>query len=371
MGKFVLPIAFLIVPFALISPGIVHKGHYHAFLISALAVLPFIEGKAKVSPYLRGLYVYLALLMLLCTIALMFKFIGRDVFNGAFMGMFYLLAAGILYLAALNSPLSRRTWANVICTAAILQMAIAGSQAAGFAPVQWLFALFAKVDPGKQLVVGTLGNKGFLVMFLAITMPFFFRRRWFWFIIPMLVLMAFANTTTAIIAAFAGAAVYFYPKMKIPNIDPFWQRVSMVTALVLIVGAFVLFVDTDLSKAVNRGPKGIFLVEGRIHKWGIAVEQVSMTWPSMLFGLGPGSRWGGKGTLHNDWLTAWHVWGLVGLGLVMGFVFNIERSNRRAFAAFVVACVAALGSLPMHLAPSAFLIIIIAGLCEREKVLNV
>ena len=370
MGRYALPIAFLVVPFALLSGGIVHKGHYHAFLLSALFVLPFIEGTGKrVSPYLKGFYFHVMCLTTLAAVAYMVGFIHQRLFNMAFMGMFYFLGAGILFQAALNSPLSRRSWSNVICVAAIFQICLAALQSLGLGPVQWFLSKFARVDPGSMVLVGTLGNKGFLVMYLALSMPFFFRRPWCWFILPMIALMALSNTTTATIAAIVGAGVWGLPlaSEKFPKFNRKWAYTAVVMALVVLGGVYIAFFDNDLSKSLNRLPRGDFLVDGRALKWGIALEQVSSNWPSMIFGLGPGVGWGGKGTLHNEWLTAWHLFGLIGLGLIMGFALNISRENREAFAAFIIACVCGIGSLPMHLAPSAFLIIIVAGLCEREK----
>ncbi|MBA7562989.1 hypothetical protein ES708_04642 [subsurface metagenome] len=70
--------------------------------------------------------------------------------------------------------------------------------------------------------------------------------------------------------------------------------------------------------------------------------------------------------MHNDWLTLFYQYGLVGLSFVIGFVMTIYRGNKMLFSAFIIILVNMVGNYPLHLAPSAFLIIIIVGLMEKE-----
>jgi hypothetical protein len=57
---------------------------------------------------------------------------------------------------------------------------------------------------------------------------------------------------------------------------------------------------------------------------------------------------------------------MVGLWIVGGYVLTLWRGNRFLFAALLIALINAGGNYNLHLAPSAALIAVIAGLIERD-----
>lgn len=56
------------------------------------------------------------------------------------------------------------------------------------------------------------------------------------------------------------------------------------------------------------------------------------------------------------------------MGIIAGYIITIYRGNKILFGAFCAACVNAIGNYPLHLPPSAFLIIMIIGLIEKERI---
>jgi Kef-type K+ transport system membrane component KefB len=97
------------------------------------------------------------------------------------------------------------------------------------------------------------------------------------------------------------------------------------------------------------------------------LKQLTVQPISIIIGMGPGAGWGKAYPMHNEWLQCLHQFGLIGLSLMVGFAATISRGNRVLFTAFLIAAVNMFGNYSLHLAPSAFLICVIAGLIEREK----
>ncbi len=346
--QWILLAAFIILPFGLLSFGSFNRGQIITLIISAFAVLAI-----RVKPlslrlfcwYVAGWTAYRHV----------YKVYGDPHFGPApepaLDRMFVIMAGAIMYLAVTESDLLIKWFFLFIGGMAVFQALIGLGQTLGYNPV---FDFLASKTNTKQLFsfkpTGTLGNQDFLLAYIAITLPLFYRK-WRVLALPLFAyLLITAKVSTAVIAAFIGTAVYFGRNLK-------WLMTAAIPCLAGII-IYVVFIDQIPLKNV------------RFEMWGIALDQFK-TWPQILFGFGPGSRWGGKGALHNDWLSIFHTFGLIGLSCIVAFVWDtIKRvkDDRTMLAMIITICVNALGNLPMQLAPSIFLILIIFGLAQREVV---
>ena len=133
---------------------------------------------------------------------------------------------------------------------------------------------------------------------------------------------------------------------------------------------------------------GFFIDSRPIHlskrwsKWGELLNHWRESWKTIIFGHGPGSHWlidytaspeewsykmglkNESNIPHSEWLSALSQYGLIGFSLLVGYVVNFYKHDRILFSAFIISAVNAIGNHPIHLAPSAFLIIMIAALAE-------
>jgi O-antigen ligase len=113
--------------------------------------------------------------------------------------------------------------------------------------------------------------------------------------------------------------------------------------------------------------------EGRFWKWMTAASLIFQSPETIIFGSGPGAFWGRKYPLHNEYIQCWFELGLVGLILMLGYVvstikFLIKSKDMVLLSVFVIICIDAGANYPLHIATTAFLVCIIAGLIERKQI---
>ena len=353
---------FALVPFAFISPGLAHVGHQFFFILSTLAIMGvLIENK-----WIRTMLVYIAIWQLFLFVSgflnldIFFKRMNPQVGQG-FGQIAFAISGAIVFKWASESKIKLNVIYNVICVTTIIQMLITAGQINGTDPV---FNLLAKIFEAKRTIgitepVGTLGNSNFFSAYIAISLPFFFRQYWMWFIIPIIAFLLDVNVSTAVFAVLVGIA-YYYRDFTVPG------YFELKTKWRYAIGIFIIILaGFTYTIAFDSRP---FWENDRFEMWGIGLKTVfDGGWENIIFGLGPGAKWGGVGTLHNEWLSTFLHYGIIGLILIGGFALTVFKKNKILFTALIIACVNAMGNLNMHLAPSAFLIIMIAGLCERER----
>jgi len=178
-------------------------------------------------------------------------------------------------------------------------------------------------------------------------LPFFFRKGWKKFI-PLLVITLIpldpnAASAGAVGSAIAGAVVYYGT----------WQIVAVLGL------AGVAFFIYDYESIFN-GP--------RLEWWSMAFAKSTASARAFLFGYGPGVKTGLPHPLHNEWLEALLRYGVTGVILLLSAIARLaENQDRILFAALIAAMVNCTANYPLHLPPSAFLILIILGLMERER----
>lgn len=350
-------LCFLLVPFGFLVSGpvnakipYIHIGQHYAFILSALVVVAVLIKNKFITSFLIWSVLWMVFIFIYKIIN--YAFVPVQVVTNALDTIIYFLAGATVFYAVSKSRIKNKTFYNIICIAAILQAGLALMQKMGFDPVLWVLNQFILARPllDPTILTGTLGNNNFLAAYVAITLPFFFREKWRYFLPVMAVVLYLSNTTSAVIPAIIGAMFFFWPEIQ------GWKKHSCVVAGVLAAIWYALFQHSN-----------VFL-NPRWQDWDFALKQLYIYNPVyVLVGMGPGAGWGKSYPMHNEWLQCMHQYGLIGFSLLAGYVATIYRGNRILFTAFLIAAINIFGNYSLHLAPSAFLIILIAGLIERER----
>lgn len=338
----IIQIGLVLLPLLWISPGRPRHGQLIVFMMIALAA---VSSQIK-NIWLRFFGYYIATWVVVSWVVTLFNpkfgiiaFLTTDQAT-------YILAGYIILLLVINSNEKIEFFYNWICVAVIAQCLIAIPQQYGCFPyVGFLNYIGLKTtNPVANLAVGTLENGNFFAAFIAISLPFFFRKYWCYFIPVIVYHLVLSTTTTAVVAALVGVVVLY---------NTWW-----VVIIAIIAGNIFAYSDGTLSQVLGKSARVDFCKE--------CIGNIK-TIPQLIFGHGLGVSWGQGFPLHNEWIQGLFEIGVVGMGLVTGYVFTVYRQNKILFAAFCAACVNCIGNYPIHLPPSAFLIIIIIGLIERER----
>jgi hypothetical protein len=349
--RYIPMLCFLLVPFAFIAPGHLHNGHHLFFIISGLFLLAAMIRNHWVSAFL----VYMGIWQIFILIYKLFiphlpPSILADAMN---VGLYFTVGA-IIFLAISRSTLKTSTIFNVICISTIIQTLLAVLQHFWGDPIflflNWVFT--AKHLLRSDAMTGTLGNNNFLAAYLAITAPLFFRRKWWMFLPAIAFVLIIAKTTSAVIPLAIGCGYYFFRRSLASYI--------IVAASIACAIFYAVFYHPFFHLSTGW-------YNDRLDMWMVAIKQVFATSFTAVFGLGPGAGWGQPYPMHSEWVQCLHQFGMVGLILLAGYVVTAYRGNRMLYACFLIAVINMAGNYPIHLAPSAFLIILIAGMMERER----
>jgi len=259
----------------------------------------------------------------------------------------HLLVGLVVYAVVVKSDISIDAWANWICAAACVHMVIGIPQRFGWSPEVAFLQLIGVPAESTLSKTGTglLENPNFFSGYLAISAPFFFRRYWAW-CLPLLVIhVGLSETSTAVVAL--GAALFVY------------LRGQWVILGVLAAGGLVVLL-TDVSSTISSP------------RWSYWREMVTGfrwdSWFNTAFGFGPFARWMHPWHPHSEYVKLWWDFGPPGLVMAGGFLWSLRNADKMLLAALAAAAVDCIGSYPMYLPPSAYLIIVILALIERQEV---
>ena len=332
-----------------------HISHQYAlFAFCVIMAITFIRNR-----WLSA-FMIIASIWLLCILVLAVTYPGMPKFiiQNAFDSLMFILIGAVVYTIIAASKIPKEVFYNIICVSALVQAAISLCQFFYADPFIWFLNTFFHRTIqllGPHTLTGTLGNNNFLGAYIAISLPFFFRRKWCYFLPLLAVVLVLANTTTSFVAALVGTSYFIWQITKVFNFRNLMIFAGFIVAAALYAFLYhpsILDVTSPLARWVL---------------WQEALRQIFYSPMSVLLGYGPGAGWGKPFPMHNEWLQITHQYGLLGLTLLIGYVVTVTRKNLILFTAFLIVLVNMLGNYPLHLAPSAFLIIIIAGLLEREK----
>ena len=374
MKDYTLPIAFLLAPFLILSTGYIWTGQQIGLMVVFLVLMASMIENRWIKVFLS--YV-VAWQVCLFVNALIHPREFEQAIASGYTQVLFMLAGAMVYLTASKSKIKNETFFNIICVAAIIQTATALLQCLGVDIVQKGLSLIApaKSSIGDRAFVGWLGNPNYLAAFLAMSIPFLFRK-WWCFALPLIVsALVLSHTSAAAVSAGIGMAAfsaYLYKNEKLTGRE---FMLSLTLASLWVVWYAFLFHPSIVQVAGSPAAgsplagtpaeSGANLVRGDI--WAYALSQVTSTWSGFSLGLGPGAAWKYNYPLHSEWVTLFHQFGVIGIVLAAGYLLTAPRKNAYLFPAFIIGIINMAGNATLHIPVTAFLICMIAGLLERER----
>jgi hypothetical protein len=354
-------LCFILVPFGYLSDGILHQGHHLAFVLSFVVI----TGSLTKNKFLYLFSIYLSLWYIYICIVRMMYGIPAIYTVDATNALLYISIGMAIYTAVANSSIDKEKVYNVICATSLVQCALALMQIMGLDPILSFLNNWFNAQPllDRHSPIGSLVNPNFLSAYVSITLPLWFRGRWKYLIgIPITVIIL-CKTTSAFIPAVIGCVYYFWPRIWVKvNKRDWYEAYEVFVSVTLLIVACVLYAMFSHASILDNP------------RWGMWVSALTISfanWNTILVGMGPGAGWTQPYPLHSEPVTMLYQYGIVGLALLAGFIVTVPRHNRMLYAAFIIAVINSFGNYPLHLSPSAFLIIIICGMIsgtagERE-----
>ena len=385
MNDWIVPLLFLVLPFVFLAPGLIWKSQLLFFLICPV----FIIALDIKNIWIKSFLLYASAWQIV-VFFLSFSKVGMNPGYGLSI-ILALMAGAIVFKFVSEGNIPDEKWFTVIRIAVILQILLSLPQPFGWNPFADFMALFIKVRenlPGH--LVGSLGNRNYLAAFIAISIPCFVGWRTFKIgrisinpaIIGIFVFLGFCLSPGTLAAIIGMAFLLSY------NLSPMKRLISMSAAMkvaVAFTACYVLITGNHLNEFTALPGQlheflttGKFTVDpfksdvGRFAMWMMALSQLITGWFFMIFGFGPGAFWGREYSMHGQYISVWFQFGLVGLGLMAGYIYTTirflaKRKSLILLTSFVIICLDMIGNFPVEIASTAFLIIVICGLIERER----
>ncbi len=388
-NEWVIPILFLILPFAFLSPGLIWKSQLLFFIICPV----FIMALDIKNLWIRAFLLYVSAWQIF---VFLMSFNHKSFSPGPGLSILLSITAGaIIFKFISESKLSTEKWAMFIRIAVIVQILLSIPQPFGFNPTMMMLGLFTSVVeklPGH--LVGTLGNRNYLAAFIAISIPFFIGWRTFKIkgisvnpaIICIMIFLGFC-LSPGTLAAIIGLGFLF--SFNLPILKRLVALSAAMKVAVIFAVCYVFYTGnhlnefTDLPRQLKEFlTTGNITVDpfqadvGRFAMWMMAISHLLKSWVFMVFGFGPSSFWGREYPIHGEYVSIWFQYGLIGLALMLGYIvttyrFLAARKELLLLTSLVILCLDMVGNFPMEIATTAFLAIILAGLIERKRLKDV
>jgi len=314
-------------------PTKIHIGHAYALIVVGLLLvfmnLPSISMKAF------GLYLSIWVTWIFSSAFA--DLIPAAIIRQTLETIILIVSAAVYFLIIYRGEMNIEKYRNWICSLTLTLCAVS------FLLYYW-----------KNLpAVAFHGNQNFFAAWCAIGLPFFFDRKWFYFIPIILWALVICMTTTAFIAAMAGTLYYIYPRAKHIRRD-----VANSLMLVIIPAAFwYAFVYHPFINSV------------RFEYWKDVIQIACSKWHIFLFGVGPGVLWRLGDMIHSEYFYGLFYFGTIGLVLYFFIIKSVPRSDeyRELYASFVAVLVDMIGNHVFHTTPTAVLSIVPIALLFRLR----
>ncbi len=380
MDKWIIPVLFLLLPFMLITPGLIWKAQQLFFILLPLFV---------VACLLKNIWVKIFLLYVgVWQIAILFHYFGNPKGPGPGSGLSIILglmAAGLIFKVVSESKLPNEKWYMVIRIAVIGQIILALFQSFHVNLVAKFYGQFFVIkETLPDHLVGSLGNRNYLAAFVAYSLPMFigWKRG---AVLPFIAFIFVVCPSPATLAGAIGAAFYYaYSKDASP------KRIIAYISIAVAVGAgftvaYVLttgnhlrdFTDlpAQLSQFLSTGRVDFDVFQGdlgRFGMWIMALGHLISTPFGMILGFGPGAYWGRDYSLHNEYMAVWFYFGLVGLFMLFAYIRQTwkhlwKSKNLVLMTSFLIMALEMVANHSFEIASTGMLGVIILGLIERER----
>lgn len=380
----IIAICFFMFPFMVLAPGLIWRGQQLFFITMGLVIIAFQIKNLLV----RSFLLYAMTWQLYLFMAAFNK--GLNPGNGLSV-ILCLMAAGIVFKFVSEGNLPKEKWYTVIRWVVAIQVVIGGLQLAGYNLVQILLAEITLVRADLPThIVGTLGNRNFLGAFIAISLPLFASwkaatyRGINWSVVVMVIFLFFC-LSPGTLAGIMGLTIY-YVALKRPRHGVAYLGLSVMLS-VIFGTIYVLFINTDhlnefrllaqqwnelntVNEVITETTSGDI---GRMAMWMVAGYRLIHDPVAFFIGFGPGAFWGRAYPLHSEYVAMWFQFGLVGIFMLASYIIInlrllIKKGDAILLASFSVICLDMVGNFPAEVASTAFLIIIVCGLIERERI---
>lgn len=252
---------------------------------------------------------------------------------------------------------------NFMCAGALIQSCLSIFQFLGLDLYEHAIVFLTNskvvVQSGaiENLSAGSLLNPNVLGAYLALCLPAFFRGNLIWASLPVVATIINLESLMPIAAMLGGLSYYLFAKSK--KKETFFYIASAVCFYLIIL----LF------------PK---ISSGRVDIWSQIFREINLE--HFFFGMSPSwlvaknfhiGIFSGRGLIreeHNDFLTIFNIFGILGV-VAVGYLFHKVIENQyknRIFASIMFAAFVLMhGSFPLHLAVTAFIIMIALSHCLK------
>jgi hypothetical protein len=386
MKDWVVPALFLVLPFAFMAPGLIWKSQLLFFIMCPI----FIIALNIKNVWVRAFLLYAATWQI-ALLLLLFNYKGASI-GPSLSILFSIMAGAIIFKFISESKIPDEKWHMVIRIAVITQIIIAAPQHFKINPFVQLVGLFTPIVeklPGH--LVGTLGNRNYLAAFIAFSIPFFIGWRTFKIgkvtvnpaLIVIFIFLGFC-LSPGTLAAIMGMAFLLSYKFT------FWKRMITLSAASKVATIYAAIYILSTGYHLNEfqalpeqlrqiWATGKFNLDpfqgdvGRFAMWMTAISQLLTSWKTMVFGFGPAAAWGREYPIHGQYISVWFQYGLIGLAIVMGYIYTTFRFLDKGkhlilLTAVVIICLDMVANFPAEIATTSFMILIICGLIERERI---
>lgn len=349
MIELLLSLSIFVVPFPFLGEGSALQGQMILFLILSLTILA-----TRISSVPLRLFVwYFCGWQIFLRVNFVFN---PTVYTGVRCSLaaavfLHMMAAVAVFIVATQAKRSNYI-VLLIRLSAVFQLSLAYVQwKLHFYPVLNAIRFYGRPVTQTDWTIGTLVNTGFLAIYLAICLPFFFKGWWRLFILPALILMYHLPSSSASIGLLIGFTYYYYfnrhPKVK------FRYLVGLIVSIGLW---YVTKHDTSLFHTYEHS------------RWDMWADTLPSIKANLWFGIGPGGllhkEWSG---IHNDWLRMLVEYGVIGSSLVLWGFSRVFKADSTLVSSLIIAAVCMGGNFSARLASIMILMLVVLGLALRKS----
>jgi hypothetical protein len=341
----ILLLSFLAIPFGILGRNVYYGHTYSIFLAVSVFLAMLLPNK-----WLRAFVIYAGLWF---AFVIVMVFLGKahpDLILSTLDSMLFIWIGMMIYLAVYHSKWTLEQWGNAFCILALIQLVIGLFQYIGIDPLNIFLSPFVivKKEAVGNFAVGTMGNQNHLAALLAVSFPFFFRKYWRWFIVPMLLGFYICQTSTAFAAVAFGSLYYL------------WGWKGMLLGVLPATGYF-LFVDGNKLSEILKLDRFVF--------WQDGLRIILSSEKSTFFGLGGGIQWKRGDQLHSEYIQLLWSYGLTGVAIIAGFIIGLLRKNKDRLlqTILIIILVDGIGNHLMHVTVTAIMGVTVFALIEREN----
>ncbi len=232
---------------------------------------------------------------------------------------------------------------NIICIATLLQVVWAGLQ---FYRIYWPLNLEAGLD---KIVCGWIGNQNLFSIFLAISIPAFFRKKWIYLLpIVLLPLIQHSHTKGGVISLILGI-IFYLAYAKYPLKQKIVIGIATASLIVFYLAQSHTMINVLKNNTRYQAWNKIYYISNHVQIYSANIHMrilPDIQWKDSIIGYGLGqfaaiSRpisellYYDVGDLkiysqaHNDFLQIKLELGWIGVSIVLGCIGSIVIAFRR------------------------------------------